>query len=164
MPENEENNLTTNTILNIENDSRKKLSKDMTQSTKQWKAIVGNLTRRITESSLKDIVEVQAETISQRQNVIEEIKLYSVRIHKLVQKMKILTKARFEFYATSYQVKTNGTEKLNLINADLSEHQCLISELDEHVNFLRDTSKNLESINFSIKNRIEIDSILGGYR
>lgn len=144
--------------------SRAVLIKDMSEATKRWKSIIGNLTRRITESSLKDIVEVQAETISYRQTILEEIKLYSVRIHKLVQKMKVLTKQRFEFYATSYQVKTSGTEKLNLINSDLSEHQELINELDEHVNFLRDTSKNLDSINFSIKNRIEVDSILGGYR
>jgi hypothetical protein len=158
MPENEEKNSST------EKDFQNKLTKEMTISTKQWGIIVSNLTKRITSSSLKDIVEVQAEAISHRQTVIEEIKIYSVRIHKLVQKMKVLTKAKFEFYATSYQVKTSGTEKLNLINSDLSEYQCFINELDEHVNFLRDTSKNLESISFSIKNRIEIDSILGGYR
>ena len=73
----------------------------------------------------------------------------------------VLTKARFEFYATSYQVKTSGTEKIKLIEADLSEYQAFINELDEHVNFLRDTSKNLESINFSVKGRIEIANILG---
>lgn len=156
MPESEESKTT--------KDSRAALIKDMNESTKKWKLIVVTLTKRITESNLKDIVEVQAEAISHRQTILEEIKLNSVRIHRLVQKMKVLTKQRFEFYATSYQVKTSGTEKLKLIEADLSEHQELISELDEHVNFLRDTSKNLDSINFSIKNRIEIDTILGGYR
>ena len=55
-------------------------------------------------------------------------------------------------------------EKLRLIEADLSEHQCFINELDEHVNFLRDTSKNLESINYSVKAKIELANILGGYK
>jgi len=144
-----------------ESDSRAILSKKMYESSKLWISIVKNLTSRISSDDLKSIVNVQAEAISHRQNVVDEIKVYSVKIHKLVQKMKVLTKARFEFYATSYQVKTSGTEKLRLIEADLSEHQCFINELDEHVNFLRDTSKNLESINYSVKARIELANILG---
>jgi hypothetical protein len=142
-------------------DSRTVISKKMLESSKLWISIVKDLTRRISTDDLKSIVNVQAEAISHRQIAVDEIKVYSVKIHKLVQKMKVLTKARFEFYATSYQVKTSGTEKLRLIDADLSEHQCFINELDEHVNFLRDTSKNLESINYSVKARIELANILG---
>ena len=55
----------------------------------------------------------------------------------------------------------NIEEKLKLIESDLSEHQAFINELDEHVNFLRDTSKNLESINYSAKGKIEIANIIG---
>lgn len=154
MPNNEEE---------IEKDSRKVYSKRMIESSKQWKVIVHNLSNRIINDDLKNIVNVQAEAISQRQNVVEEIKIYSVKIHKLVQKMKMLTKARFEFYATAYQVKTSGTEKVKLIDADLSEYQSFIDELDEHVNFLRDTSKNLESINYSVKAKIDLANILGDY-
>jgi hypothetical protein len=50
-----------------------------------------------------------------------------------------------------------------LIEADLADHQSFIDELDEHVNFLKDTSKNLESINYAVKERIELANILGGY-
>jgi hypothetical protein len=145
---------------NEEKKSYKEVSLKMLQSTKQWRAIVNNLTSRL-QGDLKDVIDIQAEAISHRQTVIEEIKIYSVKIYKLVQKMKVLTKARFEFYATSYQVKTSGTEKLKLIEADLSEYQLFINELDEYVNFLRDTSKNLESINYSVKNKIELANILG---
>lgn len=150
--------------LEVEVDSRKIFSKTMLESTKQWIAIVNKLTNRLINDELRNIADIQAEAISQRQLVVEEIKKYSVKIHKLVQKTKVLTKQRFEFYATSYQVKTSGTEKLRLIEADLSEHQCFINELDEHVNFLRDTSKNLESINYSVKAKIELANILGGYK
>lgn len=148
---------------NEELDSRQKLQKKMSESSKQWIAIVNKLTGRLIHDDLKNIADIQAEAISQRQMVVEEIKNYSVKIHKLVQKMKVLTKEKFEFYATSYQVKTSGTEKLRLIESDLSDYQCFINELDEHVNFLRDTSKNLESINYSVKSKIELANILGGY-
>ena len=143
-------------------DSRKDLSKKMIESTKEWSAIIKNLSFRL-KGNIDTIVDVKAEAISHRQSVIEEVKIYTVKIYKLVAKMKVLHKQKFEYYATSYQVKTSGTEKLRLIEADLAEHQAFIDELDEHVNFLKDTSKNLESINFAVKDRISLANILGGY-
>jgi hypothetical protein len=144
-------------------DSRKELTKKMNDSTKEWKSIVSNLSERL-RGDIKFIIDIQAESISHRQTIVEEIKTYSIKIYKLVQKMKLKTKERFEFYATSYQVKTSGTEKLKLIEADLSEYQLFINELDEHVNFLRETIKNLDLINYSVKNKIELTNILGGYK
>lgn len=146
-----------------EKDSRLKMAKKMLESSKKWKIIVKDLSDKL-KGDLKDCSEVQAEAISQRQNVVDEIRIYSVKVYKLVQKMKVLSKARFEFYATSYQVKTSGTEKLKLIEADLSEYQLFINELDEHVNFLRETSKNLDAINYAFKNKLELTNILGGYK
>ena len=137
--------------------------KKMLESVKQWKAIINNLTDKL-KGDVKDATDIQAEAISHRQSVVEEIKIYSVKVWRSVQKMKGLTKKRFEFYATSYQVKTSGTEKLRLIEADLSEYQLFINELDEHVNLLRDTSKNLEAINYSAKSKIELYNMLGGYK
>ena len=146
-----------------ETDSRKEISKKMIESKKVWKATIKNLTEKL-KGDVRFATDIQAEAISQRQNVIDEVNTYAVKILKLVQKMKVLTKQKFEFYATSYQVKTSGTEKLRLIEADLSEYQLFIDELDEYVNFLRDTSKNLEAINYSVKGKIELANILGGYK
>ena len=149
---------------NEEQDSRKELTKQMKESQKKWETIVNNLTYKLKNESIKDVCDIQAEAISHRQSVVGEVNSYAVKIHKLVSKMKKLTKAKFEFYATSYPVKTSGTEKLKLIDCDMSEYQEFINELDEHVNFLRETSKNLESINYSVKGRIELYNILGGYK
>ena len=146
-----------------ETDSRKEISKKMIESKKVWKATIKNLTEKL-KGDVRFATDIQAEAISQRQNVIDEVNTYAVKILKLVQKMKVLTKQKFEFYATSYQVKTSGTEKLRLIEADLSEYQLFIDELDEYVNFLRDTSKNLEAINYSVKGKIELANILEGYK
>ena len=146
-----------------ETDSRKEISRKMIESKKVWKATIKSLTEKL-KGDVRFATDIQAEAISQRQNVIDEVNTYAVKILKLVQKMKVLTKQKFEFYATSYQVKTSGTEKLRLIEADLSEYQLFIDELDEYVNFLRDTSKNLEAINYSVKGKIELANILGGYK
>jgi len=146
-----------------ETDSRKEISRKMIESKKVWKATIKSLTEKL-KGDVRFATDIQAEAISQRQNIIDEVNTYAVKILKLVQKMKVLTKQKFEFYATSYQVKTSGTEKLRLIEADLSEYQLFIDELDEYVNFLRDTSKNLEAINYSVKGKIELANILGGYK
>lgn len=144
-------------------DLRKIETEKMIEATKKWKAIVDALTLRL-RGDIKDVIDIQSEAISHRQTVIEEVKSYSVKIYKLVQKMKVLTKARFEFYSNKYEIKTSGGEKVKLIDADLSEYQLFINELDEHVNFLRDTSKNLDQINYTVKNKIELTNILGGYK
>jgi hypothetical protein len=141
----------------------KNLAKEMIESEKEWDARIRLLTTKL-NGDIRGTVELQSEVISYRQMITDEVKLYAVRIWKLVQKMKVLHKARYEFYATAYQVKTSGTEKVKLIDADLSEHQLFISELDEHVNFLRDTGKNLDNMHYSIKNKIELENILGGYK
>lgn len=149
--------------VNEENEYRTKVSKEVLESRKLWSSVVKNLSMRL-KGDIKDIVDVQSEAISHRQSVVEEVNIYTVRIAKLSKKIKNLHKQRFEFYATSYQVKTNGTEKLTLINADLSEFQEFVDELDEYVNFLRETSKNFADMNYGVKNRIELANILGVFK
>jgi hypothetical protein len=141
----------------------KNLAKEMIESEKEWDARIRLLNSKL-NGDIRGVVDLQSDVLSYRQMITDEVKIYAVRIWKLVQKMKVLNKARFEFYATSYQVKTSGAEKVKLIDADLSEHQLFINELDEHVNFLRDTGKNLDNMHFAIKNKIELENILGGYK
>ena len=148
---------------NPEKNSRLTITKNMSDSTAKWNAIVKIISDKL-KGDIKDAVDIQADAMSYRQCVIDEIKTYSVKIYKLVQKMKVLEKLKFEYYTTKYSVKTNSSEKTRLINADLSEHQAFINELDEHVNFLRETAKHLDSVNYSVKNKIEVANITGGYK
>lgn len=136
----------------------------MNTSKSQWLSITRKLSYSVKESKPEAIVDVQADAINYRQQVVEEVNIYAVKISKLMQKLKQAEKEKFEFYATSYSVKTSGTEKLRLINADLSEIQLFIDEYDHHVNYLRETSKNLDSINYAVKNKIELANILGGFK
>jgi hypothetical protein len=138
-------------------------TKKMLESSKLWKSKVKILTEKL-KGDIKYASDIQAEAISYRQDVVDEIKEYAVKIHKFMEKMKKLEKQRFEFYATSYLVKTSGSEKIKLINADLAAYQEFVNEMDEHVNLLRDTSKNLESINYAVKSKIELANILGGWK
>ena len=139
------------------------IEKKMSESSLMWSKINTDLAYNLKECSLKEIPDVQADVLSKRQMVIDEINIYGVKVYKVKQKIKKLEKMRFEFYATSYQVKTSGTEKLRLIQSDLSERQMVMDAYDNHVDFLRECRSELESLNYGCKNKIQVHSILGGY-
>lgn len=140
------------------------IEKKMSESSKMWSNINVGLSNKLKECDLKQIPDVQAEVLSNRQLVIDEINIYGVKVYKVKQTIKKLEKMRFEFYSTSYQVKLNGTEKLRLIQSDLAERQMMIDAYDNHVDFLRECRVELESLNYACKNKIEVYNILGGYK
>jgi len=139
------------------------IEKKMSDSSKMWSKINKDLAYKLKECSLKKIPDVQADVLSKRQMAIDEINIYGVKVYKVKQKVKKLEKMRFEFYATSYQIKTSGSEKLRLIQSDLSERQMVLDAYDNHVDFLRECRSELESLNYGCKNKIQVHSILGGY-
>ena len=139
-------------IINLKNNSEK-----------HWSQKVLDISDSLKESKLQNISDIQAEAISNRQLVVDEISIYGAKIWREKQKIKKLEKSGFEFYATSYQVKTSGTEKVKLINADLSDRQYIVDLYDEHVNHLREVAKHFDAINFGVKNKLQALNILGGY-
>jgi len=127
----------------------------LNQSEEYWNNTVGNLASKLT-CGVKEVVVLQAEIISIRQELTEQIKKMSYEIFKIVSKIKVLKKQNFEWYSTKYQIPLNSSEKAKLIEWDLyhSDHQKSI--LDNHVEFLRDTLKNIDNLNFAVKNKITL--------
>jgi hypothetical protein len=139
------------------------IQEKINRAQKLWSQVVKDLTIKVINEKLQHLSDVQAEAISNRQLVVDEIAIYSAKIWREKQKIKKLEKSRFEFYATSYAIKTSGAEKLRLINADLSDRQLVVDLYDEHINHLRETAKNMEAINYNVKNKIQAFNIIGGY-
>lgn len=133
------------------------------KSQKHWSKEVSTFTNKLKETKIEYIVDVQADAISQRQLTIDEISIYGVKVWKEKQKLKKMEKIKFQYYATKYPVKTNSSEKTKLIRSDLSDIEYLIDIYDEHVNFLREVASHFESINYAIKNKIQLESIIGGF-
>jgi len=135
--------------------------KKIQKSEKVWSNKVRELTNKAKEIALIDIANINADSISNRQIVIDEISIYGSKIWRERQHLKKLEKNRFEFYATSYQIKTSGAEKLKLINSDLADRQYIVDLYDEHVMHLRDVAKHFDNINFMVKNRLQAVTIIG---
>jgi hypothetical protein len=112
-------------------------------------------------SSAKDIMEAQSLALSYRQGISEQINFFLNKRSKETTKIKKLRQDKFIFYATGFGIKTNLGEKGILIEGHLAENDRSLELIESYIEFLRDTTKNLESLSYSIKNMIELMNYLG---
>lgn len=131
------------------------LRKQLEESEKYWNTSIENLSKKLIKP-VQESVQTQAEAISMRQILTEQIKNMSYQSYKFKQKVKQFEKERLEFYLFGYQIKTNSGEKVKLIEADIAAYQYRMDIFDIHVNFLRETQKDIDNINFAIKNKITL--------
>ena len=112
------------------------------------------------ENSSK-ITEVQSIALSYRQSLNEQISFFLNKRSKEEVKNKRIRQDKFVFYATGFGLKTNLGEKSILIDAHLAENDRNILLIENHIEFLRNCSINLESLGYTIKNIIELMNYLG---
>jgi len=111
--------------------------------------------------SLGSVMDTQAVSLVHRQSISEKITFFLNRRSKESIKLKMLKQDKFIFYATGFGVKTNLSEKNILIDAHLAENERTLELIESHIEHLRDTVKNLESLAYSIKNMIELMNYIG---
>jgi len=112
-----------------------------------------------TSTSLR-ITDCQASCLSFRQMLNEQISTFLDKRSKQDVKMKKLRQEKFIMYATGFGIKTNASEKTMLVEAHISEETRNIELIENYIEFLRMTNKNLESLQFTIKNIIELFNLL----
>lgn len=115
----------------------------------------------ITTQTSKKIMETQALCLSYRQVINEQISSFLDRRSKQDVKLKRIKQDKFIWYATSFGVKTNMGEKSLLIEAHVAEEQRNVELIENYIEYLRQTNKNLESLQFTIKNIIDLFNYLG---
>mgnify|MGYP000860232898 CR=1 FL=1 len=120
-----------------------------------------SLRNDFTIDNSQKIIEIQSLALSYRQVINEEISLFLNKRTKEEVKMKKLKQDKFVFYATGFGLKTNLGEKALLIDAHIAENERNLQLIDVHVDFLRNSSKNLETLGYTIKNIIELMNYLG---
>ena len=131
------------------------LKKQLIETEKYWNKTIDIVSQKLLKP-VQEVIQLQAEVLSLRQILSEEIKDISYQIYKFKQKMKEYEKERLEYYLLGYQVKTSGGEKAKLIESDLALYQYRLDLFDVHVNFLRETQKNIDYVNYGIKNKITL--------
>lgn len=106
------------------------------------------------------LLNAQANALTHRQQINEEINLFLSKRSKESTKIKKLRQDKFIFYATGFGFKTNLGEKGILIDGHLAENERTMELIESYIEFLRDTIKNLESFGYSLKNMIELMNYL----
>ncbi len=113
-----------------------------------------------TPESTQKIIDIQSSALSYRQALNEEISLFLNKRTKEDVKLKKVKQDKFLFYATGFGLKTNMGEKSILIEAHTAQIERAIQLIDTHIEFLRASNKNLESLGYAIKTIIELFNYL----
>jgi len=126
-----------------------------------WNNTIKDLSNRLRNKAPNELVDLQADVISQKQILIDEVSEYAVKLAKDISKKRMMYKTHFENYKMEYQIKTNVGELGKLIESELALHERKLNVYETYIDYLKDTGKNLEQINYGIKNKIELINLFG---
>jgi len=155
-----ENNNDKEEIKDKKEELIEKLEESVSDNRKYWNTIIKDLSEKI-RGELNVCLSLQAESISRRQEINEQIATYSYKIFLDNTKLKSLFKSKFEYYTLNYQIKTNSTEKSKIIESDLAWNTAKVMVIENYVDFLMETRKTIDHIVWSVKNKIELYNITG---
>lgn len=130
------------------------------QKRKMWNNTVTELTDRLKNKDPRELVELQASTISHKQMILDELSEYAVKLAKDLSKKKLLYKKHLEVYK-NYPIKLNAGETGKMVESELAIHERKLNIYEIYIDFLKNTGSNLDSLNFGIKNKIELVNIFG---
>lgn len=143
-------------MMENEDDNLDKLIFSLRDKENFWNETIEKLSARL-NCSVKDVISLQADVISLRQKISEEIKYRSYQLYKLMPIIKLKKKQRFEYYASAMApYPNNATERTKLIEWDLALYDQRKDFMDNHVEFLRECMKNIDNMNYAIKNKISL--------
>jgi hypothetical protein len=151
--------------INKLKETNDKLESFFTDKRENWKKQIEPLFEtikiEITTQTSKKIMETQSLCLTYRQIITEEISSFLDRRSKQDVKLKRIKQDKFIWYATSFGIKTNMGEKSLLIEAHVAEEQRNVELIENYIEYLRQTNKNLESLQFTVKNIIDLFNYLG---
>jgi len=146
-------------------DTNDKLEDFFKNKRQEWKELIEPLFQvlkiELNSQTSKQIMEVQSTCLTYRQALTEQISHFLDKRSRQDVKLKKIRQDKFIWYATSFGVKTNMGEKTLLIDAHVAEEQRNIELIENYIEFLRQSNKNLESLQFTIKNIIDLFNYLG---
>ncbi len=119
------------------------------------------LKNRFNIDNTQEVIETIAVALSFRQVLNDEISLFLNKRSKEEVKLKIAKREKFIYYSTGFGLKTSNKDQMSiLIDGHISQLYRGIDIIDTHIDFLRNSFKNLDSLGYTIKNIIELMNYL----
>lgn len=117
--------------------------------------------KNINQKDFKKVIDSQSLALSYQQMMNDEIAFFMNKLSKSMTNVKMITQEKFIFYSTGFGMKTNVSEKKILIDAVVSENNRAVELIETHIDYLRDSVKNLQTFNYSVKNIVSLMDFLG---
>lgn len=134
-------------------DKNQKLEAFYTQKRESWTKCLMPLFNQLKDVP-QAVYEMQAEALSYRHSLNEEIAYFLQKLTSETSQMKQAKRDRFVYYATGFSLKTNTGEKSVLVDGDLAEIDRTIELMQLHIDFLRDCVKTVDNLQYAVRNRV----------
>lgn len=140
--------------------SKRSISEEFEEERKKWKEIVLDMANRV--NKLDQVAALQVDLYSSRQIIIERIsKLYQyLSLYSSVYKSK--KKELFIKYTVDSDIKLGQGEKNIMVEGDLADLQKKINFIEHHIDYYKETVKNLDSMLYGVRNKLQIEQFLSG--
>jgi len=146
--------------IDSDNTSKRSISEEFEEERLKWKDKVIDMANRV--NKLDQVAGLQVDLYSSRQIIIERIsKLYQyLALYNSVYKSK--KKELFIKYTIDSDIKLGQGEKTIMVEGDLADLQKKISLIEHHIDYYKETVKNLDSMLYGVRNKLQIEQFLSG--
>lgn len=129
---------------------------------KEWSENLASIAEKM--KTLKGILDNESELYNIRQSCLESYHQVLRMISKKTQQLRPLQAQRYNFYKVNSQIRYSSDTAIGAqVNSDLTDYIYDIELLNNHGKFLQDTLKGIDSMIYSIKNRIELEKLVRGF-
>ncbi len=126
----------------------------------KWTETVQSLSERI--RNIYDVAEMLTDLYSQRQiagDYIHELVALSAKINRVYRERK---KERFLHYTQNYDLRLDKDPKMLFIDVDLADLVERREILQNHLDYMRETLRSIDTICFGVKYRISLEEYRRG--
>lgn len=149
-------------IFDVESEgtSKRSISEEFEEERKKWKDKVIEMANKV--NKLDQVASLQVDLYSSRQIIIERIsKLYQyLALYNSVYKNK--KKELFIKYTIDSDIKLGQGEKVIMVEGDLADLQKKVNLIEHHIDYYKETVKNLDSMLYGVRNKLQIEQFLSG--
>jgi hypothetical protein len=126
----------------------------------EWTTKVSSLTERL--KSIYDVAELLTDLYSQRQiagDYIHELVAHSSKLNRIYRERK---RERYLHYTQNYDLRLDKDPKMLFIDVDLADIVERRELLQNHLDYMRETLRSIDTICYGVKHRIALEEYRRG--
>ena len=126
----------------------------------EWTERIKNMSERLKD--IYEIAELQVDLYSYRQIAVEYCHTLMVHLSKVNHVFRARKIERWEYYTRNYDLRMDKDPKELHIYVDIADVNERIELLQNHLDFMRESTKTIDSMTFGIKYRIQLEEYKRG--